>query len=106
MVFFLILGFNDNIKAQPQPAKEKSILIGILPERNIFKQMERFEPLAQYLSKKIGINVKIALLSRYDNIVNNFISGRFDGAFFGSFTYAYAHSRLNLAPKIGDTPHF
>jgi phosphonate transport system substrate-binding protein len=96
LFFFIILGFNDNIKAQTQPQKEKSILIGILPERNIFKQMERFEPLAQYLSKRIGINVKIAILPRYENIVNNFISGRFDGAFFGSFTYAYAHSRLNL----------
>lgn len=90
-VLFLFHGFS-----LAQPLREKSLLIGILPERNIFKQMERFEPLALYLSKKMDINVKFSLLPRYENIVSNFIKGRFDGAFLGSFTYVFAHSRLGL----------
>jgi ABC-type phosphate/phosphonate transport system substrate-binding protein len=50
--------------AQP----EKSLLIGLIPEQNIFKQMERYEPLANYLAGKIGIHVKLKVLTRYGNI--------------------------------------
>lgn len=77
-----------------------------MPEKNIFKQMEKFEPLAKYISKKIDINVKLSLLPRYENIVSNFQKGRFDGAFLGSFTYIYAKSRLGLEvlarPELSD----
>ena len=78
--------------AQP----EKSLLIGLIPEQNIFKQMERYEPLANYLAGKIGIHVKLKVLTRYGNIVDNSISLRLDGAFFGSFSYALAQRKLSV----------
>lgn len=77
---------------------EKSLRIGLIPERNIFEQMERYEPLAAYLSKKIGMNIKLNVLTRYGNIIDNFNSMNLDGAFFGSFTYALAHVKLGIEP--------
>jgi phosphonate transport system substrate-binding protein len=79
--------------------KEKesgSFLMGLIPEHNIFKQMERYEPLADYISSKTGLRIKLMILSRYGNIVDNFVSSGMDGAFFGSFTYALAHTRLGV----------
>jgi phosphonate transport system substrate-binding protein len=45
-------------------------------------------------------------MSRYGNIVENFVSEHLDGAFFGSFTYALAHSMLGVEvlarPELSD----
>jgi phosphonate transport system substrate-binding protein len=86
------LGATSPLEQRP----EKPLLIGLIPEQNIFKQVERYEPLADYLSKKCGIPIKLKILTRYGNIVSNFVSLDMDGAFFGSFTYALAHRKLGV----------
>lgn len=80
--------------AQPQ----KEILIGLIPELNVFKQMERFNPLADYLTKKTGVKVNISILSRYGNIIDRFVTQKMDGAFFGSFTGTLAIEKLEVVP--------
>jgi phosphonate transport system substrate-binding protein len=83
-------------KPEVEPEREKTFLIGLIPEQNIFKQIERYEPLASYLSKKIDMTIRLTVLSRYGNIIDNFTSAGIDGAFFGSFTYTLAHARLGV----------
>lgn len=73
-----------------------SFTIGLIPEQNIFKQLERYRPLADYISKKIGLIIKLKVLARYGNIVDNFVSEGMDAAFFGSFTYTLAHAKLGV----------
>jgi phosphonate transport system substrate-binding protein len=77
---------------------QKQLLIGLIPEMNVFTQMERFKPLAEYLSRKTGVNVNITILSRYGNIIERFQSEKMDGAFFGSFTGALAIQKLGVDP--------
>ena len=84
--------FPDKTAAEPGP--EKIFRVGLIPEQNIFKQIERYEPLARYLSKKIDLTIHLTVLPRYGNIIDSFTSTGMDGAFFGSFTYALAHSRV------------
>jgi phosphonate transport system substrate-binding protein len=79
-----------------ESSSEKSLLIGLIPEQNIFKQIERYTPVADYLSKKIGLKIRLKVLTRYGNIIDNFVSSGIDGAFFGSFTYALAHMKLGV----------
>ncbi len=78
-------------------AKER-ILIGLIPEMNVFKQKERFKLLGEYLSEKIGVRVDFMILSRYGNIIERFQSEKMDGAFFGSFTAALAIQKLGVVP--------
>ncbi|MHB1024574.1 MAG: phosphate/phosphite/phosphonate ABC transporter substrate-binding protein [Desulfobacteria bacterium] len=83
----------------PAPAKKpttRKLLIGLIPEQNIFKQMERYEPLMVYLSRKTGTKMKLKILPRYGNIIDNFKSSDLDGAFFGSFTYTLAHAKVGV----------
>lgn len=82
---------------KPAPP-QKDLLIGLIPEQNIFKQLELYEPLAGYLSKKSGIKIQLKVLSRYGNIAKNFTSLGLDGAFLGSFTYTLAHAQLGVEP--------
>lgn len=79
-----------------QTTSTETLVIGLIPEQNLFRQMERYEPLAGYLSEKTGTQIKLTVLARYGNILDNFVSGGLDGAFFGSFTYALAHAKLGI----------
>jgi phosphonate transport system substrate-binding protein len=85
------------LSGKPAPPR-KGLLIGLIPEQNIFKQLELYEPLAAYLSKKSGIKIQLKVLSRYGNIAKNFTSLGLDGAFLGSFTYTLAHAQLGVEP--------
>jgi phosphonate transport system substrate-binding protein len=85
----------------PPPKKisikeDNFILVGLVPEQNMFRQMERYEPIAQYLSEKLGFRVKLIILPSYGDIVDDFSTGGMDGAFFGSLTYALLHEKLGV----------
>jgi phosphonate transport system substrate-binding protein len=82
----------EPVRSEPRP----SLRIGLIPERNIFSQKKRYEPIAEYLSTRIHARVELVALSRYGNIIENFVSNRLDGAFFGSFTGALAHRKLGI----------
>lgn len=80
----------------PPPPKLPVLSIGLLPEQNIFRQLERYEPLAAYVGRKAGVKLKLVPLPRYGNIIDSLRGQNLDGAFFGSFTYALAHSALGI----------
>lgn len=82
----------------PQPTIEKILRIGIVPELDVFSQKKRYEPVADYISRKLGINVQLVMLPRYGDIIDNFTEERLDGAFFGSFTAAVATEKLHVIP--------
>lgn len=77
---------------------QKHILIGVVPEINIFKQKARYSELANYLSQKTGLNVKITVISKYGSIIKSFERDRMDGAFLGSFTGVQAIEKLGVEP--------
>lgn len=115
LLIALLPGCSRNEMQAPPPAKKAertSLRIGLIPEQNIFKQLERYQPLARYLSRKTGAGVELRILTRYGNIIDNFRSAKLDGAFFGSFTYALAHRKLGVevlarpvAPDNASTYH-
>jgi len=81
-----------NIKERP------SLSIGLIPERDLFDQLERYQPVADYLSNEIDVDIKLNLLNRYGNIVDYFSLLNLDAAFFGSFAFALTHSKLGVEP--------
>lgn len=94
LTILLLCGPSSSLAQQTQD----KILIGILPEMNVFKQKQRFKLLGEYLSKKAGVKVEFTILSRYGNIVDRFTTEKMDGAFFGSFTGALAIKKLGVVP--------
>lgn len=94
LTILLLCGPSSSLAQQTQD----KILIGILPEMNVFKQKQRFKLLGEYLSKKAGVKVEFTILSRYGNIIDRFTTEKMDGAFFGSFTGALAIKKLGVVP--------
>lgn len=86
----------DTVK--PQKIRENTFTIAILPEQNVFEQKKRYKPLAEYLSDKLGINVKIKLLDSYGSIYDEIKNKTIDGAFFGSFNYVLTQARTDIEP--------
>jgi len=77
---------------------QDEMIIGLIPEENIFDQVKKHRPLAAYLSKKLGIKVRLTILSRYGDIIDKFESGKMDGAFFGIMTGYLAMEKLGVVP--------
>ena len=79
--------------------QERPVLtVGLIPEMNVFEQVERFTPLAEYLSSQVGVEIRLSMLSRYGNIVERIQSKEVDAAFLGSFTGALASAQLGMEP--------
>ncbi|MEC4686030.1 MAG: phosphate/phosphite/phosphonate ABC transporter substrate-binding protein [Nitrospirota bacterium] len=89
--------FTQTLRAN---AEERELLIGLIPEQNIFKQIERYKPLAGYLSARTGITVRLTILSRYGDIIDRFVQRGLDGAFFGDLTGALAIEKLDIEPLV------
>lgn len=66
------------------------ITIALLPERNVFEQKKRYQPLQEYLSAACGAPVSFKLLDNYQLIFSELTERRVDGAFFGSMNGAIA----------------
>lgn len=101
IITVLTQGACTNSKPQRPPAKanaQQEILIGLIPEQNVFRQRERYLALKQYLMDRLGVTVSFISLTRYGNITEHFTKEKLDGAFFGSFTYALAHRQLGVEP--------
>jgi len=88
---------SEEITSEPDSSNdERPLNIGLIPERNLFDQIEHYEPLAKYLSKKLGKKIELKMLTRYGNIIDNFTALQLDAAFFGSFVYTLAHAKLGV----------
>lgn len=79
-------------------AAEGKLIIGILPEMNLVKQMEKYTPLCKYIGKKVGMEIGVKPLANYGLIYEEMRDGKIDAAFFGSFTYSLTKARLDIEP--------
>lgn len=105
VALLLLFSFTNSCSNQQETPSEnsaqsphKKFYIGLIPEQDLFSQKERYGALASYISKKSGLDVELKILSRYGNIIDNFLSDKLDGAFFGSFTGALAIKKLGVDP--------
>jgi phosphonate transport system substrate-binding protein len=75
-----------------------TLVIATIPERSVLKQEERYRPLIEYLYKRLGSQVRIRLkhLSSYEQVVDEFMGGKVNAAFLGSFTYALARAKVGV----------
>ncbi|MBI5439962.1 MAG: phosphate/phosphite/phosphonate ABC transporter substrate-binding protein [Deltaproteobacteria bacterium] len=78
-----------------------SLTLGLVPERNVFSQLERYDAVAAYLKEKVGVPVVFHVVPNYGHVLRDLQEGSLDGAFLGSFTYVVAHRRLGVEMLAG-----
>ena len=74
------------------------LIIGIVPEADLAKQMEVYVPLCRYLGMKLGYQVEVKPLKNHGLIFEELKNSQIDAGFFGSFIYAMTHERIGLVP--------
>jgi phosphonate transport system substrate-binding protein len=77
-----------------------TIIIGVVPEMNLVKQMERYVPLSDYLDRKTGMDIEIKPLSNYGQLYEEMRDGKIDGGFFGSMVYGITRARIGIIPLV------
>jgi len=99
---FSIILLAASLFAMPSASRadDEAFLIGLIPEENIFRAIQKHRPLEAYLSEKLGVKVKFTILSRYGDISYRFVSRDMDGAFFGIYTSALAMEKLGVEPVL------
>jgi phosphonate transport system substrate-binding protein len=97
-IALLLLGLALVLPPATSQAAPERVIIGVIPEINLVKQMERFTPLGRYLEKKTGMTVEIKPLSNYGMLYEQLRDGDIDAGFFGSFVYAMTRARLGIIP--------
>lgn len=102
LAFLLLISCSNTVpvaeESKPRHDERPSFTIAILPEQNVFEQKKRYRPLADYLSRALGLHVKIKLLDSYGSIYEEIKDGTIDAAFFGSFNYVLAKAQADIEP--------
>ncbi len=91
-LFMVLLSLTivPTVKSEPIAAEE-GLVLGLVPEINIFEQRKRYKPLIKYISGKIDIPVRMKIYESYFKIIESLRDGDADLAFVGSLNYVIAH---------------
>jgi phosphonate transport system substrate-binding protein len=100
IVCLLICCFSSAVMPGVVFGQTGELLIGIEPEHNIFDQMKRYRYLAEYLTKQLGVKVKLTIMSRYGEVIKRFRTLKLDGAFLTSYTTTLGIKELQLEPVV------
>ncbi|GAB4240955.1 MAG: phosphate/phosphite/phosphonate ABC transporter substrate-binding protein [Deltaproteobacteria bacterium] len=76
----------------------KPVKIGILPSQTVKALIEKYQPLMEYLSRKVGRPFEVHPLKSYDDILQELRSGEIDGGVLGSFKAQEALSTIGAVP--------
>ena len=93
-VFLIILLFTAGRASAQGPV----LLIGLIPEENIFHEVEWHKLLAKYIAERTGIQIQFSILSCYGDMIDRFSTRKMDGAFFEAFTGYLASVKLGVTP--------
>ncbi len=77
-----------------------TLRVGLVPNQNPGKVQAEYEPLAKYLSKKVGEKVDLSVPTSYNAVVEAMANDKLDVAYFGGLTYVQARQRAKVTPLV------
>ncbi len=81
-------------------AEGETLRIGLIPEQNIFRQVERHLPLVRYLERRAGVGLDCRMMRSYGDLLEGLRLGELDGGFAGSYVGSVAISQLGARPVV------
>ncbi|CAN5591420.1 MAG: phosphate/phosphite/phosphonate ABC transporter substrate-binding protein [Rubrobacteraceae bacterium] len=79
---------------------EEVLQIGMIPNQNPEEVEAQYEPLGEYLSEELGMEVEVSVPTGYPAVVEAMASDRLDLAHFGALTYVQAKERTEVEPLV------
>ena len=75
---------------------DPDIVVGLVPEQNIFSQRKRYRALLDHVGRRIGVRIGIRSLPTYGAVIRALEEQTIDAAFLGSLAYTLAHKRTGV----------
>jgi phosphonate transport system substrate-binding protein len=95
LVLALVLAIAAPALAEGYKDQFKEIKFGILSGENEKDRIMRYTPFAKYMSKRLGVPVKIFTASSYAGVMQALAADQIEFAAFGSSSYAGAWKEMN-----------
>ena len=97
----LVLPFFAACDSEDTARREIAVLrIGVLPDQNAEALQQRYTPLFEYLARELGIPYEFIASESYEELVEQFVAGRVDLAYFGGLTFLKAHEVGRAEPLV------
>jgi len=77
-----------------------TLRVGLIPNVAPDDQKAKYQPLAGYLEKALGIKVQLFVATNYAGTVTALEAGQLDLAYLGGLTYVQARQRTKVAPLV------
>lgn len=81
-------------------AGSTTLRVGVLPDQGADALAERYAPLIDYLSQDLEIPVEYVASESYTALVDRFVAGEIDLAYFGGLTFLQANREAGAVPLV------
>lgn len=88
------------IKTENTKSTQKPLYIGFIPQGNAVFMVKKWEPLADYLAKELGLPVETVFRSSYREIISAFSNGEMDICLTGAFMYVLTRQETDIRPLV------
>lgn len=78
----------------------KTVRVGLIPNISPEQQRARYQPFADYLERRLGVDVELFVAADYAGVVAALAGGRIDVAYLGGLTYVQAEQQVALTPLV------
>jgi phosphonate transport system substrate-binding protein len=77
-----------------------TLRVGLIPNISPEQQRAKYEPFADYLRGKLGVDVELFVAADYAGVVAALAGNRIDVAYLGGLTYVQAERQVELTPLV------
>lgn len=95
-----IKGGTPAISPRQDAPQQKPLYIGFIPQGNAVFMVRKWQPLADYLSKELGVPVEMVFRSSYREIITALSKGEVDICLTGAFMYVLTRDAADIRPLV------
>ena len=88
------------ISPKQDAPQQKPLYIGFIPQGNAVFMVKKWQPLADYLSKELGVPVEMVFRSSYREIITALSRGEMDICLTGAFMYVLTRNAADIRPLV------
>jgi phosphonate transport system substrate-binding protein len=77
-----------------------TLRVGLIPNISPEQQRAKYQPFADYLHRKVGVEVELFVAADYAGVVAALAGNRIDVAYLGGLTYVQAEQQVALTPLV------
>lgn len=86
------------VKAKKEKRALRPLYVGFIPQGNAVFMVKKWQPLADYLAKELGMPVEMIFRSTYRDIITALSKGEIDVCLTGAFAYVQARDEVDIRP--------